>query len=55
MDIAMTHLKSVLHQPASISTNDRKTLSDLLFNCYLQKYLANPDDFAVIFVCVTVN
>ncbi|KAF2070250.1 hypothetical protein CYY_008433 [Polysphondylium violaceum] len=45
MDIIMTHLKAILHQPDSFNVLDRKKISDLLFQCYLQKLLSSREEF----------
>jgi hypothetical protein len=60
MDIAVTHLRTSLHNPGgkensrkilrnflAVSAAERKKLADVLFKCYIQKYLHNVDDFMV--------
>ena len=39
-DIAITHLRSTLKQPESLSSVMRKRLSDILLSCYLQRYVS---------------
>ncbi|KAM9967842.1 hypothetical protein ACTFIW_009126 [Dictyostelium discoideum] len=45
MDIIMTHLKAILHQPDAFNVLDRKKISDILFQCYLQKLLTSRKEF----------
>ncbi|KYQ88989.1 regulator of chromosome condensation domain-containing protein [Tieghemostelium lacteum] len=45
MDIIMTHLKAILHQSETFNVLDRKKISDILFQCYLQKLLSNKEEF----------
>eukprot|EP01132_Coremiostelium_polycephalum_P004737 gene4737-5913_t len=46
MDIIMTHLKAVLlHQSETFNRLDKKKLSDILLQCYLQKLLSSREDF----------
>eukprot|EP01133_Synstelium_polycarpum_P010231 gene10231-11922_t len=45
MDIIMTHLKAVLHQSDTFNVQERKKMTNILFQCYLQKLLQSREDF----------
>ncbi|EGG19322.1 regulator of chromosome condensation domain-containing protein [Cavenderia fasciculata] len=45
MDIIMTHLKAVLHGSDAYSAHERKKLTNILFQCYLQRLLSSREEF----------
>lgn len=47
MDIVLNHLKGTLKQPEMLPVLERKQLSDILFKCFVQVLLEDPESFAV--------
>ncbi|EFA80011.1 regulator of chromosome condensation domain-containing protein [Heterostelium album PN500] len=45
MDIIMTHLKAILHQPDAFNDQEKKRMTNTLFQCYLQKLLMSKEEF----------
>eukprot|EP00727_Mastigamoeba_balamuthi_P014412 m51a1_g9596 hypothetical protein (1520) ;mRNA; r:1034033-1039913 len=46
LDIAVTHLSGLLHQPDALPGSDRRLLSNILFRCYVLRLLPCPGDCA---------
>ncbi|GAM25148.1 hypothetical protein SAMD00019534_083230 [Acytostelium subglobosum LB1] len=48
MDIIMTHLKAILHQPEAFNSQEKKKMTNILFQCYLQKLLTSREEFKAL-------
>ncbi|PRP84713.1 hypothetical protein PROFUN_07963 [Planoprotostelium fungivorum] len=45
LDVVMSHLRTTLYQPASLSLSDLQKLSDLFFRCYVMRMIMDPEEF----------